>query len=77
MSRQVESFEQRLRAVMAEQGVSSASLARRLRIGERTVARWRAGETEPSFPVKQSIGVALGYGMNPSWFERESAEAAA
>lgn len=69
MSRQKkqETFGQCLTRVMTEKKVSSALLARRLQVTERTVARWRADETEPGFPVKQSIGFALGLGDDLGW----------
>lgn len=79
LSGQTEALKRRvadnLDAAMSLQEVSSAELARRLGLNEKTVRRWRTGEITPSIERLAEVGEQLG--QDALAFYAEPSESAA
>lgn len=60
---------------MAQEGITTAELARRLEDHERQVRRWRNGETVPTFENVTKLAFVLN--RDPGWFYIDHDEKAA
>lgn len=64
-----------IREAMAQEGLTTAELARRLEDHERQVRRWRNGETVPTFENVTKLAFELN--RDPGWFYTDHNEKAA